>query len=76
MKELYDQLINSLANNVKIINEITDFYDNLRDSTKNVNQLLPTQLKTTQLEVAFDKISDLHKHWALSIKTQAKVLEV
>jgi hypothetical protein len=28
------------------------------------------------LETAFDKISDLHKHWALSIKTQAKVVEV
>ena len=33
-------LANSLANNVKIINEISEIYDNLRDSTKNVNNLL------------------------------------
>jgi len=31
-------------------------------------------MKADKLEVSFDKISDLHKHWALSMKTQAKVL--
>ena len=76
MKELYDQLTVSISNSVRIIHEISDLYDNLRDSTKNINTLLNENLKSCHLETTFDKISDLHKHWALSMKTQAKVLEV
>lgn len=33
-------------------------------------------MKSAFLESTYDKISDLHKHWALSMKTQAKILEV
>jgi len=76
LKELYDHLSTSLANSVRILSEISDLYDNLRDSTKNVNNLMQEPLKSVPLENSFDKISDLHKHWALSMKTQAKIIEV
>ena len=73
---MYDHLTSSLANSVRIVGEISDLYDNLRDSTKNVNNLMQEPLKSVQLENTFDKISDLHKHWGLSMKTQAKIIEV
>ncbi len=40
LKELYDQLLLSFANNVRIMGEISDLYDNVRASTRNVNALL------------------------------------
>jgi hypothetical protein len=56
--------------------QISTLYDNLRDSTHNVNYSLPENRRALSLETALDKISDLHKHWALSIKTQAQVVEI
>jgi len=74
LKELYDQLSISVLNTVRIIGEITNLYDNLRDSTKNVNNLLQESLKSNPLEETFDKVSDIHKQWSNSMKSQAKIL--
>lgn len=74
LKQLYDQLSVSVLNTVKIIGEITNLYDNLRDSTKNVNNLLQESLNTNGLEETFNRISEIHKQWASSMKTQAKIL--
>lgn len=76
LKELYDQLSTSVLNSVRIIGEITNLYDNLRDSTKNVNNLLQESMKSNGLEETFNRISDIHKQWATSMKTQAKIVEV
>jgi hypothetical protein len=56
--------------------DISDLYDNIRASTRNVNALLLEQHRSPQLEEALERVSDLHKHWALSMKTQAKLMEV
>lgn len=76
LKELYDQLLLSLANTVRIMGDISDLYDNIRASTRNVNALLLEQHRSPQLEETLERVSDLHKHWALSLKTQAKLMEV
>lgn len=50
LKELYDQLLLSFANNVRIMGEISDLYDNIRASTRNVNALLLEQHRSPFLE--------------------------
>ena len=76
LKELYDQLLLSFANSVKLMTDISDLYDSIRASTRNVNALLVEQHRSPFLEEAVERVSDLHKHWALSLKTQAKLMEV
>lgn len=56
--------------------DISDLYDNIRASTRNVNNLLLEQHRSSFLEESLERVSDLHKHWALSMKTQAKLMEV
>ena len=45
LKELYDQLLISFASNIKIMGEISDLYDSIRTSTKNVNNSLPEEFR-------------------------------
>jgi hypothetical protein len=40
LKELYDQLLLSFANSIKLMTDISELYDNIRTSTRNVNSLL------------------------------------
>jgi DNA-binding transcriptional regulator GbsR (MarR family) len=56
--------------------DISELYDIIRTSTRNVNSLLLEQHKSSFMEDSLERISDLHKHWALSLKTQAKLMEV
>lgn len=76
LKELYDQLLLSFANSIKLMTDISDLYDNIRASTRNVNSLLIEEHKSPFLEDTLERVSDLHKHWTLSLKTQAKLMEV
>lgn len=50
MKELYDQLLLSFANSIKILGDISELYDSIRASTRNVNNLLAEPLKSCQVE--------------------------
>lgn len=54
---MYDQLLLSFANTVKVIHDISDTYDNMRFSISNVNNLFPEQYKSTFLEGTLEKIS-------------------
>lgn len=74
LKELYDQLLLSFANSIKLMTDISDLYDNIRMSTRNVNSLLIEEHKSPILEDTLEKVSDLHKHWTLALKTQAKLM--
>ena len=46
LKELYDQLLMSFANSIKLMTDISDIYDNIRASTRNVNSLLIEEHKS------------------------------
>lgn len=49
LKELYDQLLLSTANSVRIMGDISELYDSLRASTRNVNAMFPETHRSLSL---------------------------
>ena len=75
LKELYDHLLLSFANTVRLLTEISTLCDNIRDGTRNLNALLPQDQRSLKFEDALARIAELHRDWASGIKTQARGIE-
>lgn len=75
LKNLYDQLMINFANSAKILQEIVDVYDSLKENTCIVNNLFSPEDQTPALEATFEAISEMHKQWVSCMRSQNRIIE-
>ena len=57
------------------MNGITEIYDNMQQNFKIVNNTFSENYQCHNIEKTFEKISEMHKNWSLSLKTQSKLID-